>query len=269
MISLCIAFLSTPLYAEDSPHLTLVLPAESIGSFASMNGLGDPKKGLINQLMEKLVEDTDIRITTVKIPTLRVIDKISHQEVDNWVSYMFDKSLIPESSNKDITISPESLNAVAIPIAGFETKLWVKSSNAKKYVHPEDFKGKTVLKIRTVTYTSYRDILKSYQLEIKDAPSLPSAIKMIMSDRADFLMMSESSIYWNYKSLGITRNQLTPITLNSSMTPFSNILLLFDKRIPILNQLLERIEIMEKNGELDTIRKALYLSPPSRPTNDK
>lgn len=264
----CFAF-SLNVYASTPINLNVVIPEESIGPFISeqpepSGKATSNKTGLINQLLDSLEIKSNLSIEFAKLPTLRAIEKITRGEIDNWITFSTDGSVTLTGLQNKAPVDLMGMNATVIPIAGFDIKLWTTPKNIKSYTSANSFAGKTVLITRNFHYTEFSHVQSRLGLIKKHAPSLPSAVKMTLSNRADFLLSSEPTIFWNLGRLKLSPIDLQPVDFPDNLSLSTNIFIIFDKRLPkeFSSNFIKHIQTLEKNGKLQEIRSKLKLTPP-------
>lgn len=226
--------------------------------------LSGSKTGLINRLLYSLDSSSNIHIETTTLPTFRVIEKVANQEVKNWITFSTDGSVTLTGLQAGSPVAAFSKNAITIPIAGFEIKLWANKPHSEHDTSPNRLISKTVLVTRNFHYTGFEKLQTELKLNKKSAPSLFSAVKMLVSDRSDFLLASVPAILWNLNSLQLSEKDIYPVELPEHLKLFTNIFIILDHELPktFLQQFTNHIQRLEKSGKLQKMRIDLNLEAP-------
>jgi hypothetical protein len=155
-------------------------------------------------------------------------------------------------------------NAVIIPIAGFEIKLWTNRKYENRYSTVNSLRNKTVLITRNFHYAGFVKIQRELNFQQNSAPSLFSAVKMLISDRSDLLLASVPTILWNLESLELSQSDLYPVELPEHLKLFTNIFIMLDHNLPedFLDSFTDHILHLEETGQLQAIRSSLHLQAP-------
>ncbi|WP_390617428.1 hypothetical protein [Maricurvus nonylphenolicus] len=232
-------------------------------SNSSISPTPSSKSGLINQLVESFENKKNLQVQTITLPTLRIIEKVAKEEIKNWITFSTDGS-VTLIGLEEAPVEAISKSAIAIPIAGFEIKLWTNKKFRNRYSSLNSIENKTVLITRNFHYTGFTKLQKELKFNKKSAPSLFSAVKMLISERTDFIIASAPTVFWNLDNLSLTESDLYPLELPEHLRLFSNIFIMLDHKLPktFIDNFTNHIKIMENNGKLQKIRTKLNLQKP-------